>query len=159
PVARLVLICKLREKSVITLFFCLSLPLVAPYSWPRTSEGGCMKRSMRILLLAVIGAALGAATAFAEAPPRAEIHTMTSLPHRLSAPVSTFAPGLPAPAAKAFALRKPDAPGGGGNGRGGGGSTFTDAAVQTSYTSGFGATLLNSVEGIGANGSLPPDAN
>src|SRR2546421_1534195 len=125
---------------------------------PPTSEGGCMKRSMRILLLAVIGASLGAATAFAEAPPRAEIQTMKSLPHRLSAPVSTFAPGLPAPAAKAFALHKPDVPGGG-NGRGGGGSTFTDAAVQAPYTCGFGAALRNRVEGIGANGSLPPDAN
>src|SRR5947207_9702594 len=116
-----------------------------------------MNRSTRTLL-PVMGVLLGAATAFAEAPPRAEIQTMKSLPHRLSAPVSTFAPGLPAPATKAFALHKPDVPGGG-NGRGGGGGTFTDPAVQTSYTSGFVATRLNSVEGIGANGSLPPDAN
>ena len=116
-----------------------------------------MRFAMRTAV-AVAACVFATASAFAEAPPRAEIQQMKALPHRMSAPVSTFAPGLPAPGALAIAVHKPDVPGGG-RGGGGGGSAFTDPALQTTAGGSFGATLLASVEGIGANGSLPPDAN
>jgi hypothetical protein len=87
---------------------------------------------------------------------------MNAAAHRLSARLGDtvrFAPELPTPAARALALRKPDSPGGNGGGRGGGGGTFTDSALQTSYPSGFAPTLVRSIEGISADGTVPPDAN
>jgi len=120
-----------------------------------------MKRSLRILPPVFVAAVLGAAAAFAEAPPRAEIRMMSAAAHRLSSlgDAVHHGPVLPPEAARVIALRKPDTPGGGRGHGGGGGGTWTDPALQTSYQSAFAATLSKSVEGIGANGSIPPDAN
>jgi len=120
-----------------------------------------MKSSTRTLLLVVAGVVLHGAAVFAEGPPRAEIQVMRAAAHRVSSPLGEtihFAPQLPAPAARALALRRPDVPGGNQR-RGGGGGTFTDPALQTSYPSGFAATLLTSGDGISADGVVPPDAN
>ena len=95
----------------------------------------------------------------AETPPKAEITVINAASHALSAPLRDFvpfAPGLPGPAANVIAVRKP----GGGNpggGRGGGGS-WTDPALQTTYPS-FQAIAGVNVDGISANGSIPPDTN
>jgi hypothetical protein len=113
----------------------------------------------RTLSVAVVGIGL-AASALADSPPRAEIRAMSAAAHKLSSLSDAvhFGPSLPPQAAHAIALRKPST-GGGGRGHGGGGSTWTDPALQTSYTAGFAATLLSSADGIGADGLVPPDAN
>jgi hypothetical protein len=97
----------------------------------------------------------------AETPPRAEITVVNAEAHALSAPLRDFvpfAPGLPAPASPVIALRKPGGsrPGGGG---GGGGTSWSDPDLQQSYPASSLPAATLTFDGIGANGSIPPDTN
>lgn len=96
----------------------------------------------------------------AEAPPKAEITVIEAAAHALSAPLRDFipfAPGIPAPAANVIALRKPGGsrPGGGPGGR----SSWSDPDLQTSYNPLTTFSGLKNFDGIGADGSIPPDTN
>jgi hypothetical protein len=107
-------------------------------------------------LLSVSFVVIGAIPLLAEAPPRAEIAVMTAAAHALSNPARDLTHVLPAPAAAAAALRKP---GGGGPGGGGGGGSWTDGDLQTGVLASAPATNFLNFDGIGANGSIPPDTN
>src|SRR5205809_6438691 len=98
-----------------------------------------MKLSTMTLPLVVAGIALSAATAGAEAPPRAEIRMLSARSHRLSSARDAIhsAPTLPAQAAREIALRKPAAPGGNGGRCGVGGGSWSDPVVPTTATAGL----------------------
>ena len=114
-------------------------------------EGWKMSR-----LLAASFLVMGTIPLLAEGPPRAEIAVMTAAAHALSAPARDLAHVLPAPAAPVVALRKP---GGGRPGGGGGGGSWTDGALQTAILTSTPASNGLNFDGIGANGSIPPDTN
>lgn len=107
-------------------------------------------------LLSASFVVIGTIPLLAEAPPRAEIAVMTAAAHALSTPARDLTHVLPAPAAPVIALRKP---GGGGPGRGGGGGSWTDGDLQTGALPSTPATNYLNFDGIGANGSIPPDTN
>jgi hypothetical protein len=95
-----------------------------------------------------------------EVPARAELTVIEGAAHAVSAPLRDFipfGPGLPSQAANVIAIRK--AGGSKPEGGGGGGGSWTDGDLQSSYGSFSLGGPLNSFDGIGANGSIPPDTN
>ena len=134
-----------------------------PHLFPKffeAKEAAVRSRKNRIRFVAFGWVVAISPLLLAEAPPTAEIRVIDAAAHALSAPLRDFVPfaqGLPAPAANVIALRKPGGsrPGNGG----GGGSSWTDGALQASYSPFTSDSPIVNVDGIGANGSLPPDTN
>ncbi len=65
----------------------------------------------------------------------------------------------PNPPFRLFPLRKPGSHPGKGGGNGGGGSTWTDPVLQTKAAQNNSATQVGSIQGITADGVVPPDTN
>ena len=119
-----------------------------------------MECSLRPLVLVAVGIAFCSSSASADPPQRSDIQVITAGRQRMKNPARDVVGGAPGRLMRDRPKASdPDAPGGGSGSGGGASGTWTDGDVQPAYPNPFGATLVNSVEGIGANGSLPPDNN
>ncbi len=115
-----------------------------------------MKVKHWLLAAAVFCASVGSRPFSAEQPPRAELITSH---HGHTPALLGLVPGLqsrPNAPFHVFPLHRPNANAGKGH-RGGG--SWTDPALQTSYSTSLAASVGISFTGVGASGYVPPDPN
>ncbi len=113
-----------------------------------------MKFWARTLSL-VVGITMTAVVASADPPSSLRVIYANAV----QSPAASRPNVIPSQAVDRKETHKPEIPGGGASARPGGGGSWTDGALQTSYPASFGASLLTSGDGIGADGVVPPDAN